>query len=42
MPKRLTSSARTFVVMILAALVAATYLLPGRTDFCTPTGASNP
>ena len=35
--KRLTSSARTFVVMVAAALVAARYLLPGRRDYWTPT-----
>ncbi len=37
MAKRVTASARTFVVMIVAALVAARYLLPGRRDYWTPT-----
>jgi cellulose synthase/poly-beta-1,6-N-acetylglucosamine synthase-like glycosyltransferase len=35
-PKRLTSLARTFVVMMAAAFVAARFLLPGRKDYWKP------
>jgi hypothetical protein len=40
--KRLCSPARTFVVLVAAALVAASILLPGRRDLWKPTGVDAP
>ena len=40
--KRLSSPARTFVVLMAAAFVAASILLPGRREFWQPTGVDTP
>jgi cellulose synthase/poly-beta-1,6-N-acetylglucosamine synthase-like glycosyltransferase len=40
--KRLSSPARTFVVLVAAAFVAASILLPGRRDLWKPTGVDTP